>query len=171
MGVQALAKNLGVKTAEAQDFYLNYYSTFAGLSKYLQDCKLQAERKGYTTTLFGRRRYFPEIRSPISFIKAAAERMAINAPIQGTNADMIKMSMVNIDAWIKKNNFQEKVSMVAQVHDELIFEIDHKDPSFVESTIKYIRNVMESVLDSIGEDKVVPIETSVKKGKSWGGAE
>lgn len=171
MGVQALAKGLGVKQTEAQEFYLNYYSTFAGLSKYLQNCKFQAERNGYTTTLFGRRRYFPEIKSPISFIKAAAERMAINAPIQGTNADMVKMAMVNIDGWIKKNKLTERVAIVAQVHDELIFEMDNSDPKFVEETIGYIRKVMEGILDSIGDDKVVPIETSVKKGLSWGGAQ
>lgn len=170
MGVQALAKGLGVKQTEAQEFYLNYYSTFAGLSKYLQNCKFAAERNGYTTTLFGRRRYFPEIKSPISFIKAAAERMAINAPIQGTNADMVKMAMVNIDAWIKKNKFEDRVAIVAQVHDELIFEMDNSDEKFVESSIAHIRGVMEGILDSIGDDKVVPIETSVKKGLSWGGA-
>ncbi|MES2623345.1 MAG: DNA polymerase [Patescibacteria group bacterium] len=171
MGVQALAKGLGVKQTEAQDFYLNYYSTFSGLAKYLQDCKIQAERKGYTETLFKRRRYFPEIKSPISFIKAAAERMAINAPIQGTNADMVKMAMVNIDAWIKKNNLSDKIGIVAQVHDELIFEMDNSNLKFVDESIKHIRGVMERILDSIGEDKVVPIETSVKKGLSWGGAQ
>ncbi len=170
MGVQALAKGLGVKQAEAQEFYLNYYSTFAGLSQYLQNCKIDAERKGYTTTLFKRRRYFPEIKSPISFIKAAAERMAINAPIQGTNADMVKMAMVNIYNWIKHNKLEDKVSIVAQVHDELIFEIDNSDADFVEKTIVHMREVMEGILDSIGGDKVVPIETSVKKGESWGGA-
>lgn len=170
MGVQALAKNLGVKQTEAQDYYLNYYSTFAGLSNYLQDCKIQAERKGYTTTLFGRRRYFPEIKSPISFIKAAAERMAINAPIQGTNADMIKIAMVQIDTWLKKEKLEGKVRMLATVHDELIFEIDDKDEKFVDKTIVHIQNLMETVLDSIPDAKIVPIKTSAKKGKSWGGA-
>lgn len=170
MGVQALAKGLGVKQTEAQDFYLNYYSTFADLSKYLMDCKQQAEQKGYTLTVFGRRRYFPDIKSHIPFIKAAAERMAINAPIQGTSADMIKIAMVQIDSWIKKEGLGDKVAMLATVHDELIFEIDDSDAKFMDDTIAHIRKIMEGVLDTLGKDKVVPIETSVKKGKSWGGA-
>ena len=170
MGVQALAKGLGVKQAEAQDFYLNYYATFAELSKYLQNCKQDAEQKGYTMTLFGRRRYFPDIKSHIPFIKAAAERMAINVPIQGTSADMIKIAMVQIDMWIKKEGLSDKVAMLAPVHDEIIFEIDNSDEKFVEKTIDHIRHIMEDVLSTLGDDKVVPIETSVKKGKSWGGA-
>ena len=174
MGVQALAKGLGVKQAEAQDFYLNYYSTFADLSKYLMDCKREAEQKGYTLTLFGRRRYFPDIKSPIPFIKAAAERMAINAPIQGTSADMIKIALVQIDMWIKKEGFRDKIGIVATVHDELIFEIEDKGTAegekFIEESVVHIRKIMEGVLDTLGKDKLVPIETSVKRGKSWGGA-
>lgn len=170
MGVQALAKGLSVKQSEAQDFYLNYYATFAELSQYLMDCKRQAEQKGYTLTLFGRRRYFPDIKSPIPFIKAAAERMAINAPIQGTSADMIKIALVQIDMWIKKEGFGDRIGIVATVHDELIFEIEDKDESFIETSVSHIRKIMEGVLDTLGADKLVPIETSVKRGKSWGGA-
>lgn len=170
MGVQALAKGLGVKQTEAQEFYLNYYATFAELSQYLMDCKRQAEQKGYTLTLFGRRRYFPDIKSPIPFIKAAAERMAINAPIQGTSADMIKIALVQIDMWIKKEGLGDRVGVVATVHDELIFEIEEGDEKFIEQSIVHIRNIMESVLDTLGKDKLVPVETSVKRGKSWGGA-
>lgn len=174
MGVQALAKGLGVKQAEAQDFYLNYYATFAELSQYLMDCKRQAEQKGYTLTLFGRRRYFPDIKSPIPFIKAAAERMAINAPIQGTSADMIKIALVQIDMWIKKEGLGDRIGIVATVHDELIFEIEDKGTTegekFIEESVARIRHIMEGVLDTLGADKLVPIETSVKRGKSWGGA-
>lgn len=174
MGVQALAKGLGVKQAEAQDFYLNYYATFAELSQYLMDCKRQAEQKGYTLTLFGRRRYFPDIKSSIPFIKAAAERMAINAPIQGTSADMIKIALVQIDMWIKKEGLGSKIGIVATVHDELIFEIEDKGTvegeKFIEDSVVHIRHIMEGVLDTLGKDKIVPIETSVKRGKSWGGA-
>lgn len=174
MGVQALAKGLGVKQAEAQDFYLNYYATFAELSQYLMDCKRQAEQKGYTLTLFGRRRYFPDIKSPIPFIKAAAERMAINAPIQGTSADMIKIALVQIDMWIKKEGLGDRIGIVATVHDELIFEIEDKGTAegegFIEESVAHIRKIMEGVLDTLGKDKLVPIETSVKRGKSWGGA-
>lgn len=177
MGVQALGRGLGVKQAEAQEFYLAYYSTFAGLSEYLKNCKIEAERNGFTSTLFYRRRYFLDIRSNIPFIKAAAERMAINAPIQGTDADMVKMSMVKIDGWIKENKLDDKVHMIAQVHDELLFEIDNKDEKFVEKTLKEIQEMMENILvnfplmrtlENIPE---VPIKVGVKQGKNWGKTE
>lgn len=174
MGVQALARGLGVKQAEAQDFYLNYYSTFAGLSEYLKNCKIEAEKKGYTTTLFFRRRYFEDIRSSIPYIKAAAERMAINAPIQGTDADMAKIAMVMIDDWIKKNGLQDKVKMIAQVHDELLCEIESKDEDFINETMQSLQNIMEQVLEDFDLPKslenlpIVPIKVGMKKGKNWG---
>jgi len=96
MGVQALKKSINVTESEAQEFYLSYYATFKELADYLQQCKIDAERIGYTKTLLGRRRYFPELKSNIPFIRASGERMAINAPIQGTNADMIKIAMVQM---------------------------------------------------------------------------
>ena len=110
MGVQALSKSINVSQSEAQEFYLSYYSTFKELADYLQRCKLDAERDGFTKTLFGRRRYFPDIKSHIQFIKAAAERMAINAPIQGTSADMIKLAMVEIEKYkIGRASCRERV--------------------------------------------------------------
>ncbi len=174
MGVQALAKGLGVKQAEAQEFYLAYYSTFAGLSEYLKNCKIEAEKYGYTKTLFFRRRYFQDIRSNIPYIKAAAERMAINAPIQGTDADMAKIAMVTVFDWIKKHGYEEKIHMIAQVHDELLFEIDEK---LVDSVISDIQKLMERVLDDFPLEKTlkevpkVPVVVGVKRGKNWGETE
>ncbi len=163
MGVQALAKSIGVSQSEAQEFYLSYYSNFKELADYLQKCKIDAERYGYTTTLFGRRRYFPDIKSYIPFIKAAAERMAINAPIQGTEADIIKYAMIQIDKYIEDNNLEEKIKMTAQIHDELLFEIKKGEERY----IREIQNIMENVLNSWNIKTEVPIITNVKIGDRW----
>ncbi len=96
------AQNLGGTRPEAQEFYNHYFQAFSGLARYLDSVKAEAKRKGYTETLFGRRRYFGDIASPIPFIRASAERMAINAPIQGTEADIVKLAMVKIFEYIKK---------------------------------------------------------------------
>jgi len=96
MGVNALRANLGSTREEAQTFYNEYFKTFSRVAEFLEETKRFAEQNGYTETLFGRRRYFEGIRSKLPFIRAAAERMAINAPIQGTSADIIKISMKKI---------------------------------------------------------------------------
>ncbi len=177
MGVQALGRGLGVKQAEAQEYYLSYYSTFADLSEYLKNCKIEAERNGFTVTLFGRRRYFHEIRSNIPYIKAAAERMAINAPIQGTDADMVKMAMVKIDQWIIEKGYSDKVHMIAQVHDELLFEIDNSDEKFLSKTLEEIQTMMEDILVNFPLPRTlekipnVPIVVGMKQGKNWGKTE
>ena len=163
MGVQALKRSINVSETEAQEFYLAYYATFKELANYLQQCKIDAERNGYTKTLFGRRRYFPELKSNIPFIKASGERMAINAPIQGTNADMIKLAMVQIDEYISKNKLENDVRMLAPIHDEILFEIK-KDK---ESHTKKIQDIMEHVLETWNIKTEVPIVTNVKTGDRW----
>lgn len=163
MGVQALKRSINVSESEAQEFYLAYYATFKELANYLQQCKIDAERNGYTTTLLGRRRYFPELKSNIPFIRASGERMAINAPIQGTNADMIKLAMVQIDTYITENKLEESVKMLAPIHDEILFEI-RKDE---EKHIKKIQDIMEHVLDTWGIKVNVPIVTNVKIADRW----
>jgi len=163
MGVSSLRKSIGVTESEAQEFYMNYYSTFKELADYLQQCKINAERNGFTTTLLGRRRYFPELRSNIPFIRASGERMAINAPIQGTNADMIKIAMVEIDTYITKNKLEGDIRMLAPIHDEILFEVK-KDK---ESHIRKIQDIMENVLGSFGIKTDVPIVTNVKVGERW----
>jgi DNA polymerase-1 len=114
MGVTALRKNLGEDTdrAEAQKFYNDYFTKFAGLANYLDKVKAETSRKGYTETFFGRRRYFEGINSKLPFIKAMAERMAINAPIQGTNADIVKIAMRRIDEYIKEEKLENDVYLI-----------------------------------------------------------
>jgi DNA polymerase-1 len=165
MGVNALKDNLGTTRAEAQKFYNDYFEVFTGLARYLEEVKADAERRGYTTTFFGRRRYFEGIRSPIPYIKAQAERMAVNAPIQGTNADIVKIAMKKIDDYIEANKLRDKVRLLLQIHDELIFEIED---SVLLDVGKEIRRIMEE--EVLPSDKISGIKllSSLSKGKNWG---
>ena len=164
MGVNALKANLGSTREEAQTFYEEYFKNFSELASYLEGTKKEVAKKGYTETLFGRRRYFEGINSKLPFIRAAAERMAINAPIQGTQADIIKLSMIRIQEILEKENLLSKARLLLQIHDELIFEIRTPD---VKSVAKIVKGVMESVLTP-EQTKGVPIITSANAGKSWG---
>lgn len=164
MGVNALKTNLGGTRDEAQEFYNHYFQTFVKLAEYLDQTKASALRLGYTTTMYGRRRYFEGIKSHLPFIRAAAERMAINAPIQGTQADIVKIAMKRVDDYLKKEKLEDKVFMLLQVHDELIFEMEK---SVAEKVSKKIKNIMEGVMDDV-DTKDVPIVVHEKVGKDWG---
>ena len=164
MGVNALRQNLGGTRAEAQEFYNHYFQAFSGLARYLDSVKAEAKRKGYTETLFGRRRYFGDIASPIPFIRAAAERMAINAPIQGSEADIVKLAMVRIFEYIKKEKLEKDVYLLLQVHDELVLEISDK---VLDHVVPEIRKIMEDIV-SLDETKGVPLAVGCHIGKDWG---
>ncbi|PIP73468.1 MAG: hypothetical protein COW88_01940 [Candidatus Lloydbacteria bacterium CG22_combo_CG10-13_8_21_14_all_47_15] len=161
MGLNALRGNLGTGREEAAAFYEKYFGVFTGLAAYIERTKRDAAKKGYTETYFGRRRYFPEIKSKIPYIRSAAERMAINAPIQGTQADIIKLAMVRIDRWIAKEKLRDDVRLLLQIHDELIFEI--KKDRFSE-VAPHISRIMEAVLP----DAPLPIIANVSFGQNWG---
>ena len=164
MGVNALRQNLGGETtrAEAQEFLNAYFQTFTRLAEYLEDTKTFARQHGYTETLIGRRRRFPGIMSSVSFIRAQAERMAINAPIQGTAADCMRIAMLRIAAYIDGLQ-KDEVRMLLQVHDELVFEIK---TNALSSYTKKIVEVMENVL-SDEERRGVPLKVEVKVGNNW----
>jgi DNA polymerase-1 len=167
MGVNALRQNLGTDRAEAQKFYEEYFATFSTLASYLESVKTAAAKNGFTETFFGRRRSFEGIRSKIPYIRAAAERMAINAPIQGTGADILKIAMIKIDEYIEKNNLRDSVSLLLQVHDELIYEIKKEK---VAEIAPQIRKIMENIIkpaDIFG----VPLLSSSSVGSSWGTTE
>ncbi len=164
MGVSALKTNLGGTREEAQLFYDKYFQTFSGLASYLDGVKSETARTGYTETFFGRRRSFEGIKSKLPFIRAAAERMAINAPIQGTEADIIKLAMIKIDDFIEKSGYDEKVRLLLQVHDELVYEIEEK---LVEEVSPKINKFMENVL-TLEETQGVPIVANISVGKNWG---
>lgn len=173
MGVSSLKKNLSAGYEKEVSFddarkYLNtYFEKFSGLATYIENSKLQTKEFGFTTTLFGRKRFFPEINSKIPFIKAMAERMAINTPIQGSSADIIKIAMIEIDIFLKKEKLLNDVKMVAQVHDELIFEIQKDVFEKIEFNIK---NIMENILKNSNLDrkyKKIPLIVNVNYGKNW----
>jgi DNA polymerase-1 len=164
MGVNALRANLGSTKEEAQTFLKNYFDTYPRLASWLEEVREEARQKGYTRTLFGRRRYFPEIKSKLPFLRASAERMAINAPIQGTQADLIKLAMVRIGDYLKKEKLEDKVRLLIQVHDELDCEIDE---SVKDEAVKNIKRIMEEVL-TLEESSGVPIVANGAVGKNWG---
>jgi len=166
MGINALKENLGGTRVEAEEFYNQYFKKFPGVAEYLDGVKTEVSKLGYTSTLFGRRRYFPMIKSPIQYIRASAERMAVNAPIQGTAADIIKIAIKRADEAIKENKLSDKVSLLLQVHDELIYEV--KEGSEKEAS-KIIGDAMEGVLkDKTKNPHEVPILVNVSVGKNWG---
>lgn len=164
MGVNALKVQLGTSLAEAHQFYEDYFTTFDTLAQYLESTRGFARKNGFTETLFGRRRQFPEMKSPLPYVRAQAERMAINAPIQGTQADIIKLAMVRIEQMLKQEEAEEKAFLLLQVHDELVYEIKEEAR---DALGKKIQHIMESVFEG-KETHGVPILAEAKAGPSWG---
>jgi len=164
MGVNALRAQLGSTTAEAHQYLEDYFSTFKTLSEYLESTRGFARKHGYTETLFGRRRQFPEMKSSLPYVRAQAERMAINAPIQGTQADIIKLAMVRVDEMLEKEKALEDAYLLLQVHDELVYEIRTER---VEDLRTKIKEIMETVLPA-KETRGVPIIATMKSGPDWG---
>ena len=164
MGINALRQKLGTTTAETHAFYEEYFGQFKTLSDYLESTKGFARTHGYTETLFGRRRQFPEMKSSLPYVRAQAERMAVNAPIQGTQADIIKLAMVAVDEMLTREGAQKDAYLLLQVHDELVYEIrtEHLD-----TLTRKIQDIMESVLTP-EETQGVPILVAMKSGPNWG---
>jgi DNA polymerase-1 len=152
-----LAKQLGVSNHEAADYIDKFFITFPGVLKYQQETKKDAVLKGYVETLTGRKRYMSGIHSANRNIREFAERAAINAPIQGTAADMIKIAMININQEFKKTGISAK--MILQVHDELVFSVLAKETEKVRAIIK---DKMEGAL-KIG----VPLDVTIGEGDNW----
>lgn len=164
MGINALRAQLGTTTAEAHEFYENYFEQFPKLLEYLESTKGFARKYGYTETMFGRRRQFSNIKSSLRYVVAQAERMAINAPIQGTEADIIKLAMVRIDEMFSHKKYEKDAYLLLQVHDELIYEIRTEK---LYEVAKEIQTIMENILTS-DQTYNVPILTEGKYGKNWG---
>lgn len=163
MGVNALQRSLGTGRAEAQKFLDDYFARFSTLAEYLEQTKQDAYKKGYSETFFGRRRFLEGLKSKLPYVRASAERQASNAPIQGTEADIIKLAMVRIDEHLRKEGIEEKVRMLLQVHDELVFEIED---GLIKEHIPHIRKIMESVIDP-KETKGVVCTTDASAGDNW----
>ncbi len=156
-----LSRGAKMERGEAAEFIANYFKTFGGIKRYLEKTKEKARELGFVETLFGRRRYLPEINSSVYEIIAAAERMAINMPVQGTAADIIKLAMIKIQKEILEENLE--VKLLLQVHDELVFEIK-KD--LVGKFVPQIKKTMEEVYKLS-----VPIKVDVSAGDNWGDLE
>ena len=122
MGAFGLARNLGIDRAEAQDYIGLYFSRYPGVRDYMDRTREQAREQGYVETVFGRRLYLENISARNQGLRAGAERAAINAPMQGTAADIIKRAMIDIDAWLAGQGGRAR--MILQVHDELVFEVE-----------------------------------------------
>lgn len=160
MGVYGLSWRADISHQEAKDFIEKYFQEFSGVKKYIDRTLAFTKKEGYCETLFGRRRYLPELTSSNYQARSAAERMAINHPVQGTAADLMKMAMIDVYKYIKENFSDEDVKMILQVHDELVFEVKQK---FVSEVSKKVKEIMESVVKLR-----VPIKVEVGSGKSWG---
>ena len=168
MGVLSLKKSLGGTKQEAEEFFANYFKQFPSIKGYLDGVKEFARENGYTETLFGRKRFFPSIKSKVPFIRAMAERMAINAPIQGTaTADIVKIAMRKVDEIIKLKKWGDSVRMLMQVHDELVFEIKKE---VFQDVVMDIKESMENVIpkEFLNKKEGVPLVVDVLHGDSWG---
>ena len=158
MSAFGLAKQLNVPRHTAQAYMDKYFERYPNVSQYMEDTRQQATEKGYVETLFGRRLYLPDINAKNGMRKKAAERAAINAPMQGTAADIIKKAMLAVDAWIQEQN-DPRIIMTMQVHDELIFEI-HQD--IVEVTTATLVEIMNNAITMS-----VPLIAEAGIGDNW----
>ncbi|MDU0112097.1 DNA polymerase I [Psychrosphaera aquimarina] len=140
MSAFGLARQLGIKRGEAQSYIDKYFEKFPGVLTYMETTRVNAEKQGYVETLFGRRLYLPDITARNVPRRKAAERAAINAPMQGTAADIIKMAMINVYQWLTTNNIAG-VKLVMQVHDELVFEINQ---DLVEQYLPILTDLMQN---------------------------
>jgi DNA polymerase-1 len=151
-----LAQQLGISPDEAADFIAKYFEQYQGVQQYIENCLSQARDTGVTRTLFGRIRQHPEINSRNGMRRSMAERTAINSPIQGTAADIIKIAMIRISDELHRKKL--KTRMVLQVHDELIFEVPDEELPVKET----IQHLMQNVVQLN-----VPLTVDVKQGKTW----
>jgi len=144
--------------SEAEKFIASYFDRFPGVRAYMDKTKEQVRRLGYVQTILGRRRYIPEINSHNRMIREAAERMAINMPVQGTSADIIKVAMLHLDKEMAQRGLLSK--LILQVHDELIFEVPQEELPIMRDI------VMHLMQDAIKLD--VPVQVDIKVGHTWG---
>ncbi|HDX8346589.1 TPA: DNA polymerase I [Aeromonas dhakensis] len=158
MSAFGLAKQLGIGRAEAQKYMDLYFERYPGVLEYMERTRQQADAQGYVETLFGRRLYLPDIKSRNAGLRKAAERAAINAPMQGTAADIIKRAMTNVDGWIRGIEDQS-IRMLMQVHDELVFEIREEK---LEEYIAIIKEKMSSAAELH-----VPLVVEAGTGDNW----
>jgi len=153
-----LAESLAIARSEAKEIIENYFIEYPAVQQYMADVVAQAKKLGYCETLLGRRRYLPDIHSANQFVRAFAERNAINAPIQGTAADIIKLAMLHVQAFLHQNKC--KTTMLLQVHDELLFEVHAQEKDWL---MQEIKQIMEQCFDLPS----VPLKVDISTGLDW----
>lgn len=159
MGILGFQRASGVSRERAREFIDRYFREFPGVAGYMNEMKVKARKDGFVSTIFGRRRWFPEIKSSMPQVVSQAERMAINHPIQGTAADLMKLAMVKIFDHLHDSDSQDDVFLLLQIHDELLFEIKE---NLVKNVADKIRDIMENV-----HKFDVPLVVDVKRGYNW----
>lgn len=157
-GPHGLSQTADISYEEARTFIAEYFAAYKNIKKYVDETIASAREKGCVETLFGRKRYLPEINASNAMIRKAAERMAINTPIQGTEADMIKLAMIQVHELLEKN-YAGRVTMLLQVHDELLFEAE---PKLIAEVTPKIIKIMENVIKLS-----VPVIADAKRGANW----
>jgi DNA polymerase-1 len=158
MGAYGLARDLEISYSEAEAFIDAYFKRYVGVTDYIKKELTRAKQRGYVTTIFHRRRYLPELESPQENVRRFGERTAINTPIQGSAADIIKLAMINIDRRMEKEGLSAR--MLLQIHDELLFETPEEE---IEPLSRLVREEMEGVVKL-----KVELKTDLKAGKNWG---
>ncbi len=159
MSIQGFAEAAKISRERAEQFINEYLKDFSGIARYVEKLKDEAHKNGFAATLFGRRRYLPELNSPNYMLRSQAERMAINMPIQGLEADIVKKAMIEVNNWIQKGDYDDKIRMLLQVHDELLFEVKE---NLVKEAAPKIMELMEGVIKL-----KVPIIAETKVGDNW----
>ena len=157
IGDFSLAADIGVTKREAKAYIESYLEKYSGIREFMSGAKEQARREGYVMTLYGRRRYIPEISSPRAPLRAFGERVAMNSPIQGTAADIIKIAMINTSRALREAGLDAR--LILQVHDELIVECAEHDK---EQAAKILRDCMENAAKL-----TVPLTVDLHWGRSW----
>ena len=152
-----LAENVGIRPAEAKNFIDTYLQTYPGIKEYMDSSINHAKEKGYVTTMFNRKRNIPELKNTVYTIRQSGERIALNTPVQGTAADIIKLAMVKVYKAFKDNNLKSK--MIIQVHDELIFDIPKEE-------LEKVKEIVTDIMDNVCELSV-PLTIDINYGKNW----
>lgn len=163
MGPQAFAEAAGMSMEQAKSFIEEYFREFAALRGYLEALKAEGAAKGYVSTIFGRRRYLPELGSPNVAVRRAGERMAINMPIQGAAADIVKLAMIRVTRALQVANLASRCRLLLQVHDELVFEVERDT---LQDAAQIIRATCEGAVPLD-----VPLYVDLKHGPNWGDLE
>jgi DNA polymerase-1 len=157
MSAFGLARQLGLERGAAQSYIDRYFARYPGVANYMESTRLQARDKGYVETVFGRRLWLPEIKSAAQAKRQAAERAAINAPMQGTAADIIKLAMIAVQRWLDEARM--RTLLVLQVHDELVLEVP-------EAELEAVRRELPKLMAGVAQLSV-PLVAEVGVGANW----